>query len=155
MYMGGSHMNYTPVNLENLILKKSFRGYNKSQVNEVMSKIVDDYQNTISEIEELRSRVSVLDETVNHYKTIEEAMQHCLIIAQKTSDEMKTNASHQAQNIVNEAQLTANKLVNEANCEVNRIKTSYDDMKNKIFTFKSKAEALLGAQLDVLRQLGD
>lgn len=140
-------MNYTPENLENTTIHKSILyGYNKSQVDDMLAKITADYK-------ELNDRLSVMDETVRHYKSIEEAMQHCFILAQHTSDEMKLIAAEKAKGIVQEAETTSQKMVSDASQEVNRIKFAYEEMKSKLFTLKTTSEALLNAQLDVLKQL--
>jgi len=149
-------MNYAPDKLEGITFCKSIlHGYNKRQVNDVLLKIIEDYNQNIAEIEELKDRISVLSETVQHYKTLEEAMQHCFILAQHASDEMKTIASEKAKSIINEAETTSLKMVSDANLEVNKLNFTYEEMKSKVFTFKTKSEALINAQLDVLKQLSD
>ncbi len=140
-------MNYTPEDLEKATIHKSLLyGYSKSQVDDMLAKIVADYN-------ELNERLSVMDETVRHYKSIEEAMQHCFILAQHASDEMKLIASEKAKGIIQDAESTSQKMVSDANQEVNKIKFAYEDMKSKLFTLKTTSEALLTAQLDVLKQL--
>lgn len=149
-------MNYTPEKLEGLTLCKTIlMGYNKSQVDNVLSKIIEDYNQNIVEINELKDRISVLNETIKRYKSIEEAMQHCFVLAQQTSDEMKMSAAEKAKAIIDEAEATSQKIVSDANLEVNKIKFSYEDTRNMIYSFKVKSAALLQAQLDVLQQLSD
>lgn len=147
-------MNYVPENLDGITFGISLLGgYNKTAVLETIRKITDDYREREKEILELQNRVAVLQETVAHYKTIEESMQHCLIIAQHTSDEMIKNANEKAKDILSQADVTSQKLVDDAYEQANKIKFSYEDMKNKIYTFKLKSEALLKSQLAVLSQL--
>ena len=147
-------MNYVPKNLDCITFHTSlFGGYNKNTVSETIRKIAEDYREKEKEILELQNKVAVLQETVDHYKTIEESMQHCLIIAQHTSDETIKNANEKAKDILSQADTTSQKLVNDAYEQANKIKISYDDMKSKIYTFKLKSEALLKSQLDILNQL--
>lgn len=147
-------MNYVSENLDGITFGISLLGgYNKTAVLETIRKITEDYREREKEILELQNRVAVLQETVAHYKTIEESMQHCLIIAQHTSDEMIKNANEKAKDILSQADVTSQKLVDDAYEQANKIKFSYEDMKNKIYTFKLKSEALLKSQLAVLSQL--
>lgn len=148
-------MNYTPQDLESINFSKVFIGYNKNQVDEVLTKIICDYNNITNETKELKSRISVLDETVQHYKSIEESLQHSVIIAHHTSNTIKESACEKAKTIIEEAELTARKMVNDANQEVNKVKFEYEGIKSKLYTFKTKSEALLYAQLEVLEQLSD
>lgn len=147
-------MNYAPDKLKEMTFCKSiFNGYNKNQVNDAMSKIIEDYNQNIDEINELKNRVSELNDAAQHYKSLEEAMQHCFILAQHASDEMKAIASEKAKNIIIEAETTSQKMLSDANEEVNKLNSAYAEMQSKIFTFKTKTAALLNAELDVLKQL--
>lgn len=146
-------MNYTSDKLESILFCGSWRGYNKKQVDDAMSKIIEDYKKIDEELNEYRHRISMLEESLEHYKTIEESMQHCLIIAHHTGEEMVSSASEKAKNIVRESELQAEKLISNAQQEINNLKYSYEEAKNKIYTFKVQSEALINAQLDVLKQL--
>lgn len=147
-------MYYTPDDLGTMAFKKAIvNGYSKSQVDDVLSKVSQDYISFVNENNELKNRIKVLDETVRHYKSIEESLQHSVIIAQNTSDTIKKNACEKAQLIIDDAELKAQRLIGDANQEVNRIKIAYEEIKSKVYTFKSKSEALIQSQMEILKQL--
>ncbi len=147
-------MNYTPNDLQNVTFKKTVvGGYNEDAVNEVLDKIIEDYSEYIRENIELKDKVAVLNEAIQHYKTIEESLQNTLIMAQQTSEEIKKNAYSKSDNIIKEAELKAQRMVNDANQEVLKIKFEYEDMLKKLHMFKTKAETLLLSQLEVLKQM--
>lgn len=148
-------MNYAPEKLKELTFCRSFNGYNREQVDKALSKILEDYNESIDEINELKNQVAELKDAVQHYKSLEEAMQHCLVLAQRASDEMKANAAEKAKNIILEAETTSRKMVSDANQEVNKLNFAYEEMQSKIFTYQTKAMALLNAGLDVLKQLSN
>jgi len=140
---------------ENLNFKTALLGYSKSQVKDALTKILEDYKKDCTELAELKSRNIVLSETVQHYKTIEEAMQHCLIIAQHTCDQIVSKADEKAGKIIDEAESTALKMVSNATLEVSSIRNSYEEVKGKLYSFRIKSEALINAQMDVLKQLSN
>lgn len=146
-------MNYTPNDLDNLKFRKVVRGYSEDQVNEVLDSIIRDYEMYIKENIELKDRISVLNEGIQHYKNIEESLQNTLIVAQQTGEEIKKNAYEKAENIVKEAELRAQRVVQDANAEVIKIKFEYEEMKKRLHLFKSKSESLLLSQLELLKQL--
>lgn len=149
-------MYYTPGNLSNITFRNALvNGYSKSQVNDILAKIIEDYIQNINENNQLRSQIMALNETVQHYKTIEESLQHSIIIAQHTGDNIKKNACEKAQNIIDEAEIKVQKLISDANQEVAKIKFAYEEIKSKLYTFKTKTEALLLSQLELLKQLSD
>jgi len=146
-------MNYTPNDLDNIKFKKSFRGYNEDQVNEVLDNIIQDYELYIKENVELKDRISVLNEGIQHYKNIEESLQNTLIVAQQTGEEIKKSAYEKAENIIKEAELKAQKIINDANQEVIKVRFEYEEMKKRLHIFKSKSETLLLSQLELLKQM--
>ena len=148
-------MNYTPNDLQNLTFKKTIMGYNEDEVNEVLDKIIEDYNAYIRENLEIKDKLAVLNEGLQHYKTIEESLQNALIVAQQTGEEIKKNSYIKAESIIKEAEIKAQKIINDANQEVLKIKIEYEEMKKKLYAFKAKAEAILLSQLELLRQLDD
>ncbi|MFZ5988834.1 MAG: DivIVA domain-containing protein [Bacillota bacterium] len=149
-------MNYTPNELQNITFKKSMvGGYSEDMVNDVLDKIIEDYTAYIHENIELKDKVAVLNEAIQHYKNIEESLQNTLIVAQQTSEDIKKNGYQKAENIIKEAEIRAQKIVNEASQEVVKIRFEYEEVKKKLHVYKSKAEALLLSQLEILRSMID
>ncbi|HEX2945452.1 MAG TPA: DivIVA domain-containing protein [Clostridia bacterium] len=148
-------MNYTPNDLQNLTFKKSITGYNEDMVNDVLDKIIEDYSAYIRENVELKDKLALLNEGLQHYKTIEESLQSTLLVAQQTGEDIKKNAYEKAENIVHDAEVRAQKLINDANQEVVKIKFEYEDSKKKLHIFKSKCEMLLMSQMETLKQIFD
>lgn len=146
-------MNYTPNDLDNIKFKKNFMGYNEDQVNEVLDSIIQDYELYIKENVELKDRISVLNEGIQHYKNIEESLQNTLIVAQQTGEEIKKNSYDKAENIVKESEIKAQKIINDANQEVIKIRFEYEEMKKRLHIFKTKSETLLLSQLELLKQV--
>lgn len=146
-------MNFTPNDLQNIVFKKNFMGYNEDHVNEVLDKVIEDYSAYIRENIELKDKLALLNEGLQHYKTIEESLQNTLLVAQQTSEDIKNNAYEKAANLIKEAEIKAQKVVNDAGQEVVRIKYEYEDMKKRLHVFKSKSETLLLSQLEVLKQM--
>lgn len=148
-------MNYTPNDLQNITFKKTIMGYSEDAVNEVLDKIIEDYTAYIRENIELKDRIAVLNEGIQHYKTMEESLQNTLIVAQQTSEDIKKNAYEKAENILKEAEIKAQKIINDANQEVIRIRFEYEELKKKMHIYKSKAETLLLSQLEILKTMGE
>jgi len=146
-------MNYTPNDLDNIKFKKNFTGYNEDQVNDVLDSVIQDYELYIKENIELKDRISVLNEGIQHYKNIEESLQNTLVVAQQTGEEIKKNAYDKADNIVKEAEIRSQKIINDANQEVIKIRFEYEEMKKRLHLFKTKSETLILSQLELLKQL--
>ncbi len=146
-------MNYTPNDLQNITFKKTFMGYSEDVVNDVLDKIIEDYSAYIRENIELKDKLALLNEGLQHYKTIEESLQNTLLVAQQTGEDIKKNAYEKADNIMKEAEIRSQKVINEANQEVIKIKFEYEEMKKRLHIFKSKSETLLLSQLEIIKQM--
>ena len=148
-------MNYSPNDLQNLVFKKSFTGYNEDKVNDVLDKVIEDYTAYIHENIELKDRVNVLSEAMQRYKNIEQSLQNSLVVAQQTADEIKKAANEKAANIIKEAEMKAQSIIAEANQEVLKLKYEYEEMKKKLQVFRVKTESLLNSQLELLKHMFD
>lgn len=148
-------MNYTPNDLQNITFKKNFMGYNEDSVNEVLDKVIEDYSAYIRENIELKDKLALLNEGLQHYKNIEESLQNTLIVAQQTGEDIKKTSYEKAENIIKEAEIKAQRVINDANQEVIKVKFEYEEMKKRLHIFKSKSETLLLSQLEILKQMFD
>ena len=147
-------MNYTPEVLRSICLKRSILdGYSRKQVDNLLTLINEDYSRVVKENEEMKSRINSLNEAIQHYKMLEESLQHSILVAQHTSEQIKVNACEKARLITNEAEANASKLLETANQEIVRAKGKLEEIKADIFSFKKKTEVLLQAQMDVLNQI--
>ncbi len=147
-------MNYTPEELRSICLKRSFLdGYSRKQVNNLLALIDEDYSRVMKENEDFKTKINSLSESIQHYKMLEESLQHSILVAQHTSEQIKVNACEKARLITSEAEANATKLIESANNEIIRAKSKLEEIKAEIFALKSKTEALLQAQMDVLKQI--
>jgi len=154
LFKGVDLMNFTPNDLQNITFKKIFMGYSEDQVNDVLDKIIEDYTEYLRENLELKDKIQVLNEGMQHYKRMEESLQNTLVVAQQTGEEIKKNAYVKAENIIKEAEIKAQEIINNANQEVIKIKNEYEEIKRKMQLYKTKAETLLASQMEILRQMG-
>jgi cell division initiation protein len=143
----------TPLDIENKKFRKRLLGYNELEVEEFLTKVVEDYEKLYKENIELKDKVSVLNEGIQHYKSIEETLQNTLLIAQTTGEDIKNNAYEKSGNIINEAQINANKMISDANQKILDINYKFEEVKRSFNTYKSKAESLLLTQLDLLKNI--
>jgi cell division initiation protein len=149
-------MNYTTKELENICFKREILyGYNRGQINNILSKVCEDYELLKKENDELQTEITIMKETVKHYKTIEESLQHTLIIAQRTSETITNNATEKANNTIKEAEINAQKLINIANQKIENIKLEYEEIKKSLNTYKIRSQALLSTTIEILKNSFD
>lgn len=145
-------MHYTSKDLENICFKREFiYGYDRGQINKILSKIREDYETLLKENDDLQSEITIMKETVKHYKTIEESLQHTLIIAQRTSENITNNAAEKANNTIREAEINAQKIINNANAKVEGIQQEFEELKKRLNVYRIKSQALISSTMEIIK----
>lgn len=76
----------TPVDVQNKIFKGGI-GFDKRDVEIFMKEIASDYENLYRSNVELKDKVSTLNESLQHYRSIEDSMQKAMTISEKAAEE--------------------------------------------------------------------
>ncbi len=92
---------------ERAFQKASFGGYNMSQVDEFLDILTGDYSALYSENAVLKSKMKVLVDKVEEYRSTEEAMRKALMTAQRMADELVQEAERKKEEILKEAEAQA------------------------------------------------
>ncbi len=144
----------TPLDIENKTFSKQLvNGYSTEEVHEFMTAVLKDYEKIYKENIEYKDKIAVLNQGIQHYKSIEDTLQNALIVAQGTADSVKQNAKVQADNIVKEAEINARKTVEDINQEVIAKRMELGEAKKQFDVYKAKMEALLVSQLELLKDI--
>lgn len=144
----------TPLDIENKTFSKQMvNGYNVEEVKDFMDTLLADYEKLYKENIEYKDKIAVLNQGIQHYKSIEDTLQNALVVAQGTAETVKKNAKVEAENILKEAELNAIKSVDEINQRAVEKKLQLDDAKKQFDVYKAKMEALLISQLELLKEI--
>ena len=144
----------TPLDIEEKrFSRKRMNGYSVEEVDDFLDELAVDYSKNYKEVSELSAKVEELTKSLAHYKTIEETLQNTLVMAQATAEETKKLAQQQADQIIREAQATAQKGVEELRQEIKMKQIELDDIKKQFDIYKAKMESLLISQLELLKDI--
>lgn len=144
----------TPLDIENKrFAKQMVNGYSVEEVDDFLDEITVDYSKNYKEVNELKTKVEELTNSLTQYKTIEATLQNTLIMAQTTAEEVKNVAKQKADQIVDEAKANAQKRVDELNNEIIIKQRELDDVKKQFDIYKAKMESLLISQLELLKDV--
>jgi cell division initiation protein len=144
----------TPQELQNKKFEKAvFGGYDMSQVDDFLDSIIGDYTDIYKENITLKSKMKVLVDKIEEYRSVDDEIRKMLYTAQTKAKEMIANAEKEASNIINEARSTAESSIIE-------MKASYDNEKEKLAAMKAETsqyaeqiKAILNKNIDVINTL--
>ena len=144
----------TPLDIENKTFNKQIMsGYNVDEVQNFMNELLRDYEKLYKENIEYKDKIDMLNQGIQHYKSIEDTLQNALVVAQGTAESVKQNAKAEADNIIKEAELNALKSVDDINKQVVEKRLQLDETKKQFDVYKAKMEALLISQLEILKDV--
>lgn len=144
----------TPLDIENKKFQKQMmNGYNVDEVDDFLDEITVDYEKLYKENTELRAEIERSKADLEKYKNIEQTLQNTLVMAQKTADDIKSNAQDEADNIIRNARAKMQQSVDELTKESEVRKREFVETKKQFDIYRAKMEALLISQLELLKDM--
>jgi cell division initiation protein len=101
----------TIVDIQHKTFKKKLNGYDPSDVDQFLDELIETLEDEASNRDVLEARIAELREKVSHFKAMEESLQNTLLLAQRTADDVKSNAHKEADLIRAEARMSVEKEI--------------------------------------------
>lgn len=139
----------TPVDVQNKVFKGGI-GFDKKDVESFMSELASDYGMLYRSNVELKDKVATLDESLQHYRSIEESMQKALTLSEKTAEETIIAANDKARQINTEAEKKAEAILADAKAELQETKDEIYRLQKQHATFKEQFTKILEAQRKIM-----
>ena len=143
----------TPVDIQQKKFKAGL-GYNKDDVLKFFEEVSKSYEELYRSNAELKEKVITLNDALQHYKTTEEQLQKNLMLAEKNSQQSKSNAVKEAKTIELEAKNRANEIVNQAYVDLEEMENKMKMLETRYAEYKSAFATLVRKQYDII-DLGD
>jgi cell division initiation protein len=148
-------MKLTPLDIRHKDFKRGMRGYVDTEVDTFLDEIADEFERLFKENIELSERCEVLQEKIDHYRSLEDTLQKTLVSAQRSAEELKMNAQKEAQLILHEAELKARQMVNESYADKQGIEKQLVVMRSSEEDFRFRFRSLLEGYLNQLGSIDE
>lgn len=142
-------MMLSPAELKEKAFKTGL-GYDKKDVEQFIQEILDNYEQLLSENENLNKKVKDLTESISYYKSIEKTLQKALVIAEKTAQDIKNSAHKEAELIEMEARANAKIIETHALKQSEMLEHKTLNLLKQYDLSKAHYKNLLNAQLELL-----
>ena len=128
-------------------------GYNIDEVNRFIDIVIKRLEKLNNDNSLLQMKISSLENELAKKRVDDGKMAEAILIAQQTSDRIKSLAREEANMIVEEARNNANSIVHEA--LVNAQKTENEAMllKKNITVYKNRVKNIIKSQLEIAEDL--
>ena len=139
----------TPVDIQQKKFKVGI-GFEKKDVSSFFEEVAKSYEELYRSNAELKERVITLTDALQHYKATEENLKKNLLLAEKNTEESKTNAAREAKTIELEARSHAAAIVRQANEDLSAITARVDELRSFYAEYRTKYALMLQAQMEYL-----
>ena len=135
---------------EHAFAKASFGGYNMAMVDEFLDQLTEDYGTLYKENAVLKSKMKVLVDKVEEYRSTEEAMRKALLTAQKMADQMVQEAEQKKAELIGQAEAEARERIAGLRREAEAEQLRLTAAQNAATAYIAKAKELCQHELDYL-----
>lgn len=140
--------------------KRTLQGYDPEEVNAFLDKVIKQVEIIITsnkekdkKLVELAEENAKLKEKTEQYERLESTLNKAILMAQKTSDQMRFTAHQESELILSDAKKNANRIVNEALLEAEKTEQEAARLRRNIGIFKRKIKGIIESQLEVVDEL--
>ena len=142
---------------------RTLRGYDPDEVNRFLDQVIQQVEQIVKENKEKDARIQELEhfeqenrrlmQKVEQYEKVENTLNKAIIMAQKTSDQMRAGAHQEAEVILSDAKKNANRIVNEALLKAEKTEDEAARLNRNIKIFKRRVKEIIEAQLEVIEEI--
>lgn len=107
-------MKLTALEIKQQKFEKSLRGYDPAEVEAFLDMVSNEWERLVAKNRELESKVESLEEKLEHYKKVEEALHETLQTAKESAEHKLDGARTEARNKVERAEMEAESILRDA-----------------------------------------
>ena len=107
-------MKITPLDIQQMVFKVSFRGYDKEEVNRFLEELAQTVESLNRDHAVQQEKIIYLEQQLAELKRTEATLSNTLLSAQSLAEDVKRNAQREADLVIKEAELKAGELIRQA-----------------------------------------
>ncbi len=142
---------------------RTLRGYDPDEVNRFLDQVIQQVEHIVKENKEKDARIKELEhfeqenrrlvQKLEQYEKVEGTLNRAIVMAQKTSDQMRASAHQEAEVILDDAKKNANRIVNEALLKAEKAEDEAARLNRNMKIFKRRVKEIIEAQLEVVEEI--
>ena len=142
--------NYTPEQIDQFLEQIIKQVERMIEDNKAKNKEIALKDKKIEELSKIVANTSHMQEKLAQYERMEGTLNRAIMMAQRTSDQIKSTAHRESEIILNDAKTNASRIVNESLLKAEKTEMEAEMLKRNITVFKRKLRGLIEAQLEMV-----
>ncbi|MDD3452921.1 MAG: DivIVA domain-containing protein [Bacilli bacterium] len=141
---------------------KTLHGYNPEEVNKFLDNIIGKVEDMVEENKnkdiknvELQKENQALKQKLMQYERMEATLNKAMIMAEKTSEQIKYSAHTESEAMIEDARGKANRIINEALLKAEKAEQEANLLRRNINIFKRRVKDIIEAQMQVVDEMDD
>jgi cell division initiation protein len=143
----------TPVDIQHKEFKRAIQGYAREEVDQFLDDVIEQLESDIEERTRLEALVTELQEKVSHFKAMEDSLRSTLVLAQRTSDELKASAHKEVDLIKQRAKMDVEEELRAVREQIAEAKAELQRVSDKTASAKHDLRNFLSRQLELIDNL--
>ncbi|MFH1624965.1 MAG: DivIVA domain-containing protein [Pseudomonadota bacterium] len=143
-------MRIAPLDIQEHQFKVKFRGFDREEVESFLEFISNELRDLTQENNALKAGLKEKETMITEYREREKSINESIAIAQKITEDIKSNAEKEAKLIISDAEMKAEKIIDNANRELADITKEVLDLKKQRVQFDSALRSLVEAHQKIL-----
>lgn len=138
-------------------------GYDPEEVNAFLDQVITQVEKMIAEGKEKDKKIYELQhleqenihlkEKLEQYERMESTLNKAIIMAQKTSEQIKVSAIKESETLIDDAKTNASRIVNEALLRAEKTEMEANMLRRNINVFKRRLKDIIQSQMDAINDI--
>jgi len=111
-------MKITPLDIQQMVFRSRFRGYDKDEVNRFLEELAQTVEELNRDNAISREKIVFLEQQLAELKRTETTLSNTLVSAQSLAEDVKRTAQREADLVMKEAELKAGELIHQARAQL-------------------------------------
>ena len=139
------------------------RGYDPEEVNTFFDKVIKHVEIIVNEANEKEKEIERLTKIVEEYlplkeklmqyEKMEETLKRAILMAEKTSEQIKLTAHQERDIIIDDAKKNASRIVNDALLKSETVSNEAEILKRNVIVFKKRLREIIETQLELVNDI--
>lgn len=132
----------TPVDVRRYEFGASMRGYDRARVDQFKEQVADELERLLRETVDLETRARGIHEQLKSYRERDKAINEALVSAQQLREQMKEQASKEADLIIREAHAAAEQIQRDAYAKLEQLNSEIDQLRRQRRAYLSQVRVM-------------
>ncbi|HPI37246.1 MAG TPA: DivIVA domain-containing protein [Ignavibacteriaceae bacterium] len=143
-------MRISPLSIKRQEFNKSFRGFDKDEVEDFLERLSNDVEEIQNENDSLKKQIEEANGQLTEFKRIEKNLQETLLKAQENSAKSFESAKKQANLLIKEAEIKAEQIIEKSREEADDVRSSIIKLREERDLIIARLKAIIDTQARLL-----